>query len=82
MGREIEPLIRHATATSAALFDLRETILPYVIMVGWFISDGWSTADYQGKRTSFVALEEIARKYVPSESRAVVLAKPVFIHSN
>ena len=66
---QIEPLIVRATDNSASLFDITDFVLPYVVMVGWFISDGWSTDSYQGKRTSFVALEEIARKYPTFETR-------------
>jgi hypothetical protein len=67
-AKSIEPLIIGATVRSASLFDMPDTILPYVVMVGWFISDGWSTSAYQGKRTSFVALEFISRKYASEES--------------
>lgn len=56
-------MIVRATSQSASLFEVTDFVLPYVVMVGWFISDGWSGNTYQGKRTSFVALEELARKY-------------------
>jgi hypothetical protein len=69
LARQIEPMIIRATANSAFLFDIHDSILPYVVMVGWFISDGWSTDIYQGKRTSFVALEYIVGKYASLESR-------------
>ncbi len=67
----IKPLITHTTTLSASLLAVPDYILyilPYVVMVGKFIADGWSTESYQGRRTSFVALEDLARKYTTADT--------------
>ncbi len=49
-------LIEQTAAGCVDLLDAPRRALPCVVMIGLFISDGWSTT-FRGERTSFIALE-------------------------